>query len=154
MKKIIALVALILPFCTIAQKIDIEDSLIKVDGVPYAKVVKEGKGFFSEKIITFYELGGKPAIVVKYFTITNVKSAVDNTNSNGEVRYAEINFLKSKQKGQLQNLPMKLEKVVSKIVKAHIFKDGKVDDEAVDNFVLINPAEYSKQQKVIVVPSN
>ena len=143
MKTFFLLLILSFPVSLSAQKISIKDSVILVDNVPYARIEKEGHGLFQERVITVSDLNGKPAIVIKYYT-TRTAAAINGGNPKGYVYFADLSFLQSKQKGQLESLTEKTEKVAAKIVKSKLFKDGKIDEEAVDNFILINPVVFTK----------
>ena len=141
MRSLFITLILLLPISLAAQDIDVKDSAIIVDGKPYAKIEKDGHGIFQEHIFTIYELTGKAAIVIKWFKSTSA-SEMNRANPKGEYWYADINFLQSKQKGQLRYLKDKYKDIAKLIVKSKLFKEGKIDQEAVDNFILINPVMF------------
>jgi len=142
MKLFLTLFLLLSSFSIFAQKVEVKDSVINVDNIPYARIEAEGGGF-QQKTVTISDLSNKPVIVIRYYN-TNIISKKMASNPNGTVFFADFSFLQSKQKGQVESYFVKLEKIAKHIVKSKLFKDGKIDEEAVGNFVLINPIVYTK----------
>ncbi len=140
-----------LPLLTRAQKVKIEGEKVTVDGADFALMEKDGCGTFSPNCnYTFKNLQGKPVLVIKR-GIENVPSEVSPANPDGGIVYLDFNFLNSKQKGQLSRVRLKTEKIIERIVKAHLFKDGDLDEEAANNFVLINPLVYGIPKKEVII---
>ena len=134
-----------------AQKVKIDSGKIYVDGNVFALMEKDGcKAFSITCLYTIKNLNDKPALVIK-FNIEKIESEISAANVKGEVSYAEFIFLQSKQKGQIARLRMKEEKVCEQVVKAKLFKNGELDEEAVSNFVLVNPVVYGLPKQEIII---
>ncbi len=152
MKKLNCLIIILLAFTTTrAQKIKIDSGKIYTDEKVYAIMEKDGcKAFAATCQYTIKNTDNKPVLVIK-FENEKVETERKPANPDGNVFYANFIFLGSKQKAQKARIRMKEEKVAEEIVKAHLFANGQLDQEAADNFVLVNPVVYGlpKQEAII-----
>lgn len=151
MKKLMYMLVFLLPVFAKAQKVTVEKDTIRVDGAAYAIIEKDKCGIFdAECRFTVKNLAGKPALIIR---IASMEGAVPRTASNqkGLVTYSDFNFLASKQKGQIEDYYMKTDKMAKYIVKNKLFVNGDIDNEAAENFVLVNPVVYGgKVDRVII----
>jgi len=151
MKQLTMIALACMPLCMMAQKIKIDSGNIYVDGKVYAEMEKDGCGTFSQTCIyTFKNLKGKPVLIVKIGR-EKVPTEINSSNPDGTVIYADFNFLASKQKGQVANVRIKAEKIIERLIKAKLFKDGELDEEAASNFVLVNPVVYGTAKETIII---
>ena len=140
-----------LPLCGMSQKIKVDNNKIFVDGAEYATMEKDGCGAFSQTCIyTIKDKDGKVVLIIKRGT-EKVASEISASNPNGDLIYLDFIFTKSKQKGQIARMRWKAEKVAEKIVKAGLFKDGYLDEEAANNFVMVNEPVYGLPNKEVII---
>lgn len=141
MKTTLICLMLLFPFLGFAQKVETNDSLILVDNARYVRFEKEGHGAFQIKKYTFYDNAGKAALLITWKGSSS-PSEISRASPRGEFMYAEFIFFQSKQKAHLRYQSDKTSAIAKLVVKNKLFKDGQIDQEAVDNFVLINPEVY------------
>ncbi|TCJ14385.1 hypothetical protein EPD60_10350 [Flaviaesturariibacter flavus] len=138
MKKIMMAFLVALPIFASAQKVDVKDGKILVDGKEYA-LIERSHGDF-----TVRDLSGNEAIIIRSVRFQ------DPTTSYSQpiVFYAEFIFLNSKQKAESKDLYHRINKMAEVVVKAKLFKDGVIDEEAVSRYVLINGTPFSDRIRV------
>ncbi len=147
MKKIIFFLLLCCSQQLIAQKIEITDNAVTVDGKPYAQVEKEGcKGLSKNCIYTVKNTAGKTLIIVTRHSVYMAESR-SQSNPDGTVLYAQYVFLDSiGQKAEMERVYMNTEKFVKFLVKSQFIKDDALDAEAVRSFVLVNGTPFSDRR--------
>lgn len=155
MKTVLSLLFLFtIGFTTFAQKqkITVDDDIIKVDGVDYAKIEKKSGLSFD---FTIKSLDGTDLIYFKFMEFNN-PNKVNSGNPNGRVTYYEVIFFGSGEKCEVQSPGTK--KGVAKIVaENNLVKENAVDPESEKKFILISGNNYSKERdnlndpKVIII---
>jgi hypothetical protein len=150
MKRILFCALFLFPLMTIAQKVKHNDKTneMTADGVTVFKIERTGCGFaMSDCHFDVYDMEGNKVLRVNY---REFKSPVERNASNPEgiVRYYEFIFLKSGKKAEIGHMGMKEEKVAKSIIKNKLFAEGKLDDKAVDEFVLVQGTRYSERVKL------
>lgn len=131
-----------------AQKVEVDKAhRLTVDGQLYAFIEKDGCGFGSPTCgFTVQDSSGKKVLVIRLEEFNDLAERKPS-NTQGRVTYLSFVFLESKQKAEIGLFSLKTEKVAKMIVKNELFKDGKLNQEAVDNFVLINGTPFSKRRE-------
>ncbi|MNY22517.1 hypothetical protein D3C86_1561350 [compost metagenome] len=77
----------------------------------------------------------------------NDSREVNNSNKNGRVTYFQVTFYHDKQQCEI-NPNMATYKGIAKcIVENDLIKDDAIDQEAENNFVLINGMKFSEQKR-------
>ena len=132
-------------FCSFAfsqkQKIDVDDDIITVDGVPYAKIEKVGKP--AENFI-LKSLDGKDLIYMQYVRWTH-PSKINNANKDGSDYYLVLTFVNDKQVCEIK--PFMTKKGIAKaLVEYDLIKDSTVIQENEDKMVLLNGTKYSQER--------
>ena len=155
MRKLLAVVIVLLPLCTMSQKVDVTTDKITVDEADYAVIEKDGGGAFSSTCeFNIKNLAGKKVMVVKSLDMKD-SDKKDAANPEGIVHYLQFIFLESKQKAEMDYpsvIILKPVHVAKIIVKAELFKNSELDAEAVNNFVLSKGLPYTDRKKEIAQP--
>ena len=119
------------------KKVEIEGDTIKVDGAPYALIIRKA---ISMPVYIVQSLDGTPLMNWQYLDFTDVRS-------DRRVTYFQVTFYTDKQQCEI-NPGMATFKAVAKcIVENDLIKNGTIDQEAENNFVLINGKKFSEQQR-------
>lgn len=134
-----------IPFFALSQDVDVEDNKILVDKKEYAGIEKDGckSPAFCQFNVT--SLSGKKVLVVVFREYKDIKE-IKPSNPNGRVIYYEFIFLESKKKAEIAWVGGKTEKVAKAIVKEKLFKDGELDEAAVEEFVTVNGTNFSDKR--------
>lgn len=145
MKRLLLILILAVSSAAIAQKqkVTVEDDIIYVDGVEYAKMEKKGA---SAPTYTIKTLTGTPIMSWQFYDFNDPKE-VQTGNPEGRVTYFQVTFFGDKQQCEI-NPSMATQKGVAKcIVENELLKDGVIDQEAENNFVLINGMKFTQQKQ-------
>ncbi len=145
MKRVIVVIILMLPIALFAQKVKLGDKTnqVTIDGVNSFKIERSGCGWgMPDCHFDVFDNDGNKVIRINY---KEFKSPMERKASNPEgiVRYYEYIFLDSKSKAEIEYLYMKEEKVAKNIVKNNLIVDGKLNDKAVEEFVLVHGTDFS-----------
>jgi hypothetical protein len=68
-----------------------------------------------------------------------------SSNPEGIVRYYEYIFLVAKTKAEVEFLYIKEEKVAKSILKNNLIVNGKLNDKAVEEFILVHGTAFSER---------
>jgi len=147
--KILLIALLFLPLALSAQKVKLDDKthIVTVDGVNSFIIERFGCGFgLPDCHFDVHDLDSNKVIVINY---KQFNSPVERKPSNpdGRVDYFEFVFLKSGKKAEIDAGRIKSEKVAELMVKNKFFVAGKLNDQAVDEFVLIHGTPFSQRVK-------
>ena|SRR4028119_1624057 len=150
MKRLILSLLILLPLAASAQKIEHDDETnqITVDGVHAFDVKKENCGWSGMDDCHFdvYDLSGKKVIRANYRSF-NSAAEISRSNTHGTERYYEFIFLDSKQKAEVDYLSLKEKHLAKTIVKAGLIVDGKLNEKAVEEFVLVHGTRFSEKER-------
>jgi hypothetical protein len=145
MKKV--LLALILAVSSAAfaqkQKVTVEDDIIYVDGVEYATMEKKGS---ASPTYTIKSLAGAALMSWQFYEFNDPKE-VENANPQGRVTYYQVTFFGDKQQCEIKPTMVTQKGVAKCIVENELLKDGIIDQEAENNFVLINGMKFTQQKQ-------
>jgi hypothetical protein len=147
MKKILIGLMFFYSSSLLAQDVSYEKDKIFVDDKEYATMEKTGcKAFSVECRYDLLNFSGSKEIVIVLRDYKDPRE-ITTANKDGRVLYFEFVFLRSKQKAEIAFTGLKSEKLAKVIVKAKLFKDGQLDEKAVDEFVLINGTKFSERAR-------
>lgn len=140
---------LCLPLVSLSQKVDLNSKTneVTVDGVHSFNIERSGCGFgMVDCHFDVFDTTGTKVIRINY---RDFKSLVERQPSNpdGIVRYYEFIFLASKTKAEIEFMGIKEEKLAKTIVKNHLFNGGKLDEKAVEEFVLVHGTYFSTKAR-------
>ncbi|WP_343603920.1 hypothetical protein [Fluviicola sp.] len=125
------------------QKVTIDKDTIRVDEAPYAIIEKKGGG---APVYTIKSMNGTVLMNWQFLDFNN-PNRVNKSNPNGRVTYYQVTFFNDKQQCEISPR-MPTEKGVAKcIVENQLIKDGAIDQEAENNFVLIYGMKFSEEKK-------
>jgi hypothetical protein len=82
--------------------------------------------------------------MVLKFENTTSPTRANSANRAGNVFYTDVFFLEQKKVAQSEEIRAKVSKIASYIVKNKLFKDGRLDTDAVDNYILMNPVAWKQ----------
>jgi hypothetical protein len=129
-----------------AQKIDNTKEKITVDDKEYCGYEKDGCGMIGDCTYYIKDLDGNRQIVIRYLKYSD-SAKIEAANPTGHVNYCEFTFLKAKKKAEIDFPGGKIKHIAKILVTALFFKDGKLDDNSVDEFILINGTKHSDKMK-------
>ncbi|WP_341903317.1 hypothetical protein [Fluviicola taffensis] len=145
--KNILLLALMICISSLAfsqkKKVEIEGDTIKVNGAAYALIFRKTP---ATPVYTIKSLDGTP-LMNWQFQDFNDPREVSNSNSKGRVTYFQVTFYNDKQQCEINPSMATYKSVAKCIVDNELIKDGTIDQEAENNFVLINGKKFSEQQQ-------
>jgi hypothetical protein len=147
MKKIIIYLLVTLPFVVNAQKIklDSKTNQVTIDGVNSFKIDRSGCGFGGVDChFDVFDIDSNKILRVNF---KGFKSPMERKPSNpeGNVYYMEFIFLASKQKAETEFSFRSEEKMAKYILKNGLILSGKLNDKAVDEFVLVHGTAFSER---------
>lgn len=131
-----------------AQKIEVKKDKVLSNNKTYLLFEKDGCSTFSGSNCTYFisDTSGNREIVINYRTYQDPLKRSE-LNTTGIVNYFEVVFLKSRQKAEVEASTFKVEKtLMTKLVKGKLFEKGALNEEAVDDFVLVNGTEFSNRR--------
>lgn len=149
MNKILIILASLFPFHSISQNVDFDKKtkLVLVDGNPSFKIEKTDCGFgMVECHFDIFDSTGKKQIRIN-FREFNSPVEVSQSNPKGNVTYFEYIFLESRQKAEVNFYNLKELKLAKDIVKNGLMKNGMLNKDAVDEFVLVHGTPFSARVK-------
>lgn len=124
------------------KKVDIDGDTIKVDGASYAIIHKKGAG---APVYTIRSMNGT-ALMHWQFLDFNDPNEVSKSNSSGRVTYFQVTFYNDKQQCEVRPNMATQKSVAKFIVENELIKDGAIDQEMENNFVLIHGMKFSDQK--------
>ncbi len=145
MKNWLLLALLLSAFSAFSQKkkVTVDGDTIRINGESYAIIEKKG---FAAPTYTIKSMNGTPLMNWQFQDFNDPREA-NNSNPNGRVTYFQVTFFQDKQQCEVKPT-MATEKGVAKcIVENELIKDGAIDQEVENNFVLINGMKFSRQQQ-------
>jgi hypothetical protein len=132
----------------VAQKIEVKKNQVLADKKPYLLFEKDGCKALDVENCTYYisDTSGNREIAVNYRTYEDPLKR-NELNKSGIVNYYEVIFLKSKQMAEIPSEGFRSEKaLMTKLVKGRLFANGTLNNNAVDEFVLVNGRMFSDRR--------
>jgi hypothetical protein len=119
---------------------------VRIDGVYSFKIIKHGCGFEPD---CYFDIYDKDEVKVLKIVYKSFKSPVEISQSNPEgiVRYSQFIFLETEKIAEIGAVWMKEKKIAAYIAKNSLFKNGKLDEATVHEFVLMKATPYSDRIK-------
>lgn len=131
----------------IAQKVEVDDDIMTIDGQPICKLEKvRGGGDWDFKVLS---LEGKALIHLNGRDYID-ESQISQSNKNGRVFYYEWTFLESNSKAETNGLTQKM--LAKKLNQAHLIKEGGIDATAEKEFVSIEGTPHSDRKRQLGLP--
>ncbi len=148
MKKIIICILMSLPFFVNAQKIKVDSKThqVTIDGVNSFKIDRTGCGWGVDCYFEVYDIDSNKIMRIN---LKSFKSPMEKSsyNTDGSITYFEFIFLATKTKAEVDLFALKEEKVAKYILKNNLIVNGKLNDKAVEEFILVNGTEFSERAK-------
>lgn len=128
-----------------AQKVDVDDGIVTVDGTPYCKLVKKDckLGLCDFSVQT---LDGAEVAFIKWREY-NDKDKRQQANPNGRVLFYDWAFLGSGAKCETDQISQK--NVARILVDGPLFKDGALNADGEKKILLVNGTRHSERLKVL-----
>lgn len=145
MRHLVLLLLLVVPIAMQAQKVDVDDGVVTVDGISYCKLVKKDCkfGFCDYSVQT---LEGTEVAYIKWREYTD-EHKQQQSNPNGRVVYFDWTFLGSSAKCETDQGSQKgLAKI---LVDGPLFKDGALNPDGEKKIVLVHGMRHSDRMKVL-----
>ena len=138
-----------------AQKTEVKDDKIVVEGKEIATIEKDGCGAISPNC-TYYIRNSEGKTLITIVEIGyNDPSEQTMGNPEGRVRYLRFSFADGKGVAEVSNPAMlntKPKDIAPLIVKAQLVKDNELSENDVQNFVQTYGTRYSDRQKQLNDP--
>jgi len=145
MKKFGWVLLLSLPLAALAQKVNVDKktNMVTVDKVYSFKIDRFDCGIGATNC--HFDVSDTSGTKVLRINFREFKSFAERNASNpeGRIVYYEFVFLTSKTKAEINFVGGKEEKVAKAIVKNNLFLNGKLNEKAVEEFVLVNGTPFS-----------
>ena len=130
-------------------KYDEKTEMVSKNGSDYAKVTRRGCGFNAECIMSVFDAAGEKAIIVSMHSYVD-PAAKSSSNPKGNVYYAEYLFPKLEKRAEYNMVRNKPDKLMKDIDKNGLMKDGKLDQAAAEEFVMIHGMKFSQERDRII----
>lgn len=126
------------------QKITVDEDTIKVDGTSYAIIEKKSGMVYD---FTIKSMSGTPLMYWQFQEFNN-PNKVSSSNPHGRVTYFQVTFFNDKQ--QCEANPVATKKGIAKmIVESELISNQLINQEAENNFVLIQGSKFSDEKKTV-----
>ncbi|MDO7885224.1 hypothetical protein [Hymenobacter cheonanensis] len=145
---------------SVAQKIKVEGELITVDGQPYARIERDGCGALNAGCMYYVKsLQNERLFIIKPLEFVD-PATISASHPDGRTLYVQYIFTASRATTETAYPSIMLLRaldIARKIYKAQLIKDGTLDQQAADAFVLANGMTFSERRRelnpqFIVVP--
>ncbi|KAA9325332.1 hypothetical protein F0P96_20235 [Hymenobacter busanensis] len=137
---------------TVAQKVEVKGDAILVDGAKYALIEQDGCGLMDVDCMYYLKsLDGKRLFVVKQ-QIFNDPAEVKASSPEGRVLYLQYLFTGSGTKAETSfptTLHLRAIDVARKVVKAGLFANGTLNEQAAADFVTNNGNAFSERRQAL-----
>jgi len=134
-----------------AQKYDQkkDSDMVTKDGADYMRIETKGCGFGQTCAHHVYDAAGNKVIIV---TIESFKdpAEVKQSNPSGNVTFSTYIFPTLDKKAEYAYVRAKAEKLAKDIDSNELIQDGLLNEEAVNEFVLVNGMKFSQQRDGII----
>ncbi len=134
-----------------AQKYDQKkySDIVTKDGVDYLKIETKGCGFGQQCAFHIYDAAGTKVIIVTMESFED-PAAVSKSDPEGTVRFSTYIFPTLEKKAEYAYVRGKAHKLVKDIDSNELIRDGMLNEEAVNEFVLVNGMKFSQQRDGII----
>ncbi|MFZ1687300.1 MAG: hypothetical protein WAU70_07760 [Flavobacteriales bacterium] len=128
-----------------AQKVDVDDGIVTVDGTPYCKLVKKD----CKLGLCDFSVQGPDGTEVAFLKWReyNDKDRRQQSNPNGRILFYDWTFLGTGAKCETDQISQK--NVAKILVDGPLFKDGALSADGEKKIVLVNGMRHSERMKVL-----
>lgn len=134
-----------------AQKYDQkkDSEIVTKDGVDYLRIETKGCGFTPDCAHHVYDAEGKKIIIVMIESFKD-PAAVNQSNRDGNVSFSTYLFPTLDKKAEYVYVRAKADKLTKDIDRNDLIQDGLLNEEAVNEFILVNGMKFSQQRDGII----
>lgn len=147
MKNLLVLALIVCAFSTNSfsqkKKVEIDGDTIKVNGAAYALIFRKTP---AAPVYTIKSLDGTPLMNWQFLDFNDPRE-VSNSNPKGRVTYFQVTFYNDKQQCEINPNMSNYKSVAKCIVDNELIKDGAIDQEVENNFVLVHGMKFSEQKQ-------
>lgn len=93
-----------------------------------------------------FDLSGKKVMRINYLSF-NSPVEVTKNNPKGTVNYLEFIFIESEKKAEYSFAPIHPKRVAAIILSNKLIQNGELNQEAMDEFILVNGTRFSERIK-------
>ncbi|MCC2547554.1 hypothetical protein LJY25_13945 [Hymenobacter sp. BT175] len=152
MRVLLTLWLALLTGAAFAQKVEVKGETILVDGTPYAMIEQDGCKLMDVQCMYYLKsLDGKRLFVVKQMQFVD-PATVTAAHPDGRTLYLEYVFTAAGTHAET-NFPTTLHlrpiDVARKVVKAQLFANGTLNEQAAADFVTNNGTSFSERRKAL-----
>ncbi|RYU80746.1 hypothetical protein [Hymenobacter persicinus] len=163
MKGFLTLCLLFVASAAFAQKVEVKDDAVLVDGGKYALVEQDGCKLMDTQCIYYLKsLDGKRQLAVKQLEFVD-PATMSASHPDGRTLFLQFVFLGSGTKAEIPfpaTLHLRALDVARRVAKAQLFANGSLNDQAAADFVTTHGMPFSERRselggpKVIVIEKN
>lgn len=136
-----------------AQEADVKKNKILSDGQALANIEKEGCKALSPTCTYYINSLDSDELLITIIELDMIDPMQSSAgNPEGRVRFLRFSFVGIDGIAEIKNpalLNTRPKDIAKSIVKAQLIKDGKLNSNAVQNFIQVNGSRYSDRQKEI-----
>ena len=134
-----------------AQKYDQEkdSDMVTKDGVDHMRVETKGCGFGQTCAFNIYDSAGNKVIIVTMESFVD-PAAVSQSNTKGTVNFSTYIFPTLNIKAEYAYVRGKAVKLAKDVDSNELMRDGMLNEEAVNEFVLVNGMKFSHQRDGVI----
>ncbi|GAA3934750.1 hypothetical protein [Hymenobacter algoricola] len=155
MKGFFILCFVLLTSTAFAQKVEVKADAILVDGVKYALIEQDGCKLMDTQCLYYLNsLDGKRQFAVKQMEFVD-PATISDSHPDGRTLYLQFVFMGSGAKTEISfptTLHLRAIDVARKVVKAKLFTDGSLSEQAASDFVTTNGIPFTERQKQLAGP--
>lgn len=136
---------------TMAQKYEQKkgSDMVTKNGVDYLRIETKGCGFGQPCTFHVFDATGQKVIII---TMESFKdpAEVGPNDRDGQVYFSTYHFPTLDKKAEYASVRSKAEKLAKDIDSNGLFNDGILNEEAVNEFVLVNGSKFSQRRDNII----
>ena len=155
-KKLCFLLLLLPGLRAVAQKIEVKNNIVLLDGQPYAGIEGDGCGFVDPQCQYYLTpVGSERRLFVVKQQIFEDPMERKESNPTGRTLYLQFVFTAAGTTAEIPfpaTLHLRALDVARKVVKARLLKDGTLDEQAAADFVTNNGTPFSDRRRALNAP--
>ena len=155
-KRFVFLLLLLPGLQAVAQKVEVKNNVVLLDGQPYAGIEGDGCGLIDPECQYYLTpLGSERRLFVVKEMIFEDPMEREASNPDGRTLYLQFVFTAAGTTAEIPypaTLRLRALDVARKVVKARLFKNGVFDEQAAADFVTNNGTPFGDRRRALNAP--